>query len=711
MRAACLLALAALATLVACDDTSDDPRPDATDAADATTADATTAADAAAPDAGPARPTLHVTEADRWLAEEMTADVPGVRLVVDADPLARLAAAAPPAAALAPDASGCAECYRVERADGGVTLTAGGPAGKAYAITHWLEAIGYRFLHPEHVDAPPSPGDGTATVGEYSPAMRERALHLHILHPIEGHYAMWQPGEASLDDARGIVRWLLRHRGNGLYWPGLDDIARDDVTHAAWAAHTGAIIAHAHRLGVRIGLGVQLFGMSNLQQAYDLLDREIADDIARQAAIDARLARIVTDPPFDGITLSFGEFIAADPAAFVAAADEAAEHVFEYLPDAEITAVIHVGDEPQLRVEYMGREMIYYFLVQFADPRIVPFVHTVMYYTLFDDAGGAYHHEDFGEHRAFLVERLRAGEPAAYFPETAYWVAFDVSVPVWLPLYARSRSRDVRLLSTGDHPPLDRHVLFSSGWEWGYWMGDLVTLRASYVGASDDWAAPLRDAFAPWGEAGAALVDAIEDMGDAQHRALIEQRLAAYLSGRDATIDFGDRVGVLAAPDRWSFDEVAAMASDDKAAFVAEVLEPLEAFAAEVDGIAARIDGITWPVASDRWLREARDGAAVTARRLEFVAALYRAALDADPTAALAAADAAYAAGAAAVARRHADLNHHDPARLVERGGNATIYQYGYLHHADTLCYWRRERVQAARLLEGSTAPVPGCAL
>ena len=36
----------------------------------------------------------------------------------------------------------------------------------------------------------------------------------------------------------------------------------------------------------------------------------------------------------------------------------------------------------------------------------------------------------------FLFDRLENGLPVAYFPESAYWVAFDNSVPTYLPMYA-----------------------------------------------------------------------------------------------------------------------------------------------------------------------------------------------------------------------------------------------------------------------------------
>src|SRR5689334_17162499 len=129
----------------------------------------------------------------------------------------------------------------------------------------------------------------------------------------------------------------------------------------------------------------------------------------------------------------------------------------------------------------MGEDLLYYFLVKYADPSIVPDVHTVMFYDLFEPAGGAYHHADFAEHRAFLAQRICAGQRAAYFPETAYWIAFDDSVPQLLPLYVRSRWLDLaELRARVTCGALDEHLLFSSGWDWGYWLHDVTALRGSY---------------------------------------------------------------------------------------------------------------------------------------------------------------------------------------------------------------------------------------
>ena len=101
--------------------------------------------------------------------------------------------------------------------------------------------------------------------------------------------------------------------------------------------------------------------------------------------------------------------------------------------------------------------------------------------------------------------------------------------------------------------------------------------------------------------------------------------------------------------------------------------------------------------------------------RARFIAALYRAAVvHADGGAVddlFAQADAAMADATRVVAHRHARLHDPSPARLLQEGDNATVYKYGYLNEADTLCYWVRERALARQQLLGSSDAAPGCAL
>jgi hypothetical protein len=638
-----------------------------------------------------------------------------------ADPAGALPQHKGPRAALVSDL-GCGDCFSIEpRGDDAFVVHGGSLLGVQYGLAQLLEEAGFRFYHPRQ-SLVPSTVKLPATSPRYgvtiTPRMKLRGLHLHTLHPIEPHFDFWQPSAQHLDGAKRVIDWLVKNRGNYLQWSALGDIAKDSSAMAAWQAHTRAIIDYAHSRGVTVGMDVQLFHGGNVQNAYDLLtdaDLKVADT---RPIIQQKLQPLFGELPFDTLGLSFGEFFGASPDAFIQQVNNAYDAAQAINPKLEVTARIHVGNAPSQHITYMGQTLLYYFLVQFANPNIVPWIHTVMYYDLFEDAGGAYEHDDFSQHRQFLLNRLAAHQRVAYFPESAYWVAFDDSVPAYLPIYMYTRWLDMNEIdqqsSMSGGAPLVEHAEFSSGWEWGYWQNDYVTLRMSYQ-TPDHWSQPIEEMLAPYGTKGAALAAAIAQLAMIQHDALIGQRLAPYLEGVDFLIDTGWSTGIVSQPQRPAFSAVAAMTPDARAAFVASVLDPLDQLAAATDGVASNVSAIGLD-GGDPWLSEITDGIAVDAARIHFVAALYHAAVayaDGKATdALLAAADAALARGQQIVARRHGHLHDPEPSRLVAAdSSNVTIYHYGYLYEADILCYWVRERAQARQLILGSNDAIPGCAI
>ncbi len=609
----------------------------------------------------------------------------------------------------------CTECFELTGEGNVYTVHAGDRLGAQYGLTALLEAWGYRFYHPFAGHKPDvlKPLDATAGVlgVRHAPDIARRGLHLHTLHPIEALDAFWLPGERSLERAERILDWAVKSRANHVQWVSLDDITDSPATAAAWQDHTRQVVQMAHDRGLTTGMGIQLFGQSNLQNAFDLVDGD-PDPTERRAMMDARLAVITDDVGLDELNLSFGEFFNADPAAFVATVDEAYAAAQAAQPDIGMSTVIHVGDSEDQRVTYQGEEMIYYFLARYADPAIQPWVHTVMYYNLFEDAGGAYHHDAFDEHRAFLLQRLQAGEDVAYFPETAYWVAFDDSVPTYLPLYMRSRWTDLaEIRAAVDGPGLQDHVLFSTGWEWGYWQNDYTALRMSYT--LRPWQEEVADLYSPFGDEGAELADAVVQVADIEHEALIGERLAPYLAGRDAAMDVGFAVGVVAAPERPAFSDVAGWSDIERTAFQVDVVDRLDALAAGLDGRGDRVRRMANANGSP-WFVEMADAIQVTNQRARFAHATWSAAVTGaaggDPTDDLARAAQHLATARQLVDDRHDTLWDPDGPRLTTGDwANPTIYQYGYLHQAEVLCYWEKELVEVRRALDLTTDIPAGC--
>jgi hypothetical protein len=421
--------------------------------------------------------------------------------------------------------------------------------------------------------------------------------------------------------------------------------------------------------------------------------------------MEERLSLILTDLPWDSISLSFGEFFGEEPEAFIAAVELAYDVMQELAPGVRVTTVIHVGGDQ--RVEFDDRQLIYYFLATYADRPIMHDVHTVMFYSLDDDAGGAYHHEDFGEHGDLLLDHLGDGDDYGFFPETAYWVAFDNPVPQFLPLYVRARHRDLQAI-TGV-VTLPSHTLFESGWEWGYWLNDLLSLRYGYT-LPASWGDGVAMQLAPIDPDG-RLADAVTALGDLQHSALVDQRLAAWLAGRDSVIEFGETVGIRSQPYRIPAADLVVLPQPDRDALRAGTLADLAALAAASGALAQDVRSAG---ADSPFTDELRDGFDVNAARAAFAASWLQALLDfadgLDPAPALFDADAFLASAETVIRRRHAALHDPDGDLLIAPFDNPTIYDFGYLTRADELCYWRRERILAGRAVGETTEIAPGCA-
>ncbi|MCS6797236.1 MAG: hypothetical protein NZ898_01680 [Myxococcota bacterium] len=618
------------------------------------------------------------------------------------------------------DATVCGECYRLEQTAGGLLVRGGTPLGIQYGLADALERLGVRFAHPERAYVPARwsrPALAPEEQGRLvEPWMSFRGMQLHTLHPIDAYFDFLEPGEENLARAKATLDWVLANRGNFVQWVALDVVQRSPERYEPWAEHTRRIVEYAHRRGLRVGLVIQIFGHSNLQRAWDLVDGEPPPPDALPALVRPRLETIVPGLQLDVISLDFGEFFAAEPETFVAAIRAVYDTLVALDPDIEVNAKLHVGNYDETRVEWMGERIFYYFLAAETGRPIVPWIHTVMYYNLFEDAGGAYLHDDFSEHRELLFRLLREGRRVAYYPESAYWVAFDISVPTYLPVYLRSRWLDVheiaRRAEADGHPALDEHAIFSSGWEWGYWQNDVAALRLGWQRVPQ-WEQLPAWMYAPMGEVGARLAQAIVSLGEAQRDALIGQRLAAYLAGRDVAIDVGETMGIVAQPLRPSLQTIATADAARLADFRARVLEPLDGFAARCEALASEVASLQAEDDSvTPWLEEMRDGFEVTALRARFAHRLWSAAAERDRAraeSALAEAVSLRDRAHAVVQRRHAALHARDGMRLLARRRNATLYPYGYLRMAHELCYWDRELVEARNAILGESRAPDDC--
>lgn len=240
-----------------------------------------------------------------------------------------------------------------------------------------------------------------------------------------------------------------------------------------------------------------------------------------------------------------------------------------------------------------GEPVNFNFLPTFASPSMGVFPHTVQIYALDDPTAGAYGNQNFSYIEDYLVFEAKRGQRSVmYYGETAYWVNVDVDVPLFLPIYAQRRLHDLRRIAGREKAEgfrIQGQMNFDSGWEWGYWLSDVVTARASwnpilsplagtgkttgYNERDDQWEAfatsllPLTTLMGP--KLGSRMNDILVSLAKAQADMLLFGKVngkpshnlhklsgIAYLSGDDTWVDLPRKLGLhFLQPDKVHFKE------------------------------------------------------------------------------------------------------------------------------------------------------------
>ncbi|KAI3648160.1 hypothetical protein MP228_006014 [Amoeboaphelidium protococcarum] len=148
----------------------------------------------------------------------------------------------------------------------------------------------------------------------------------------------------------------------------------------------------------------------------------------------------------------------------------------------QVYVKIHVSQG--LSCQINGSTVNFNFLPSLANQGIALMPHTVQLSAL-DEPVLSYGNIDSKFMLDYMFNNsLNAENSMIYYPETSYWVNFDIDVPLFLSsLYAYNRMRDMRLvhervIATGR--PLLGQIIFESGEDWAYDIANVVAARLSY---------------------------------------------------------------------------------------------------------------------------------------------------------------------------------------------------------------------------------------
>lgn len=325
-----------------------------------------------------------------------------------------------------------------------LTATAG-----LYALLE--EKWGLAFVHPQHtVQTPHLRVWDTLTL---HPRFGYRGFHLHTQHPIELTEPLHDPdfpqGEMLI---RQYIDWLIRNKQNYFEFCLLRTV---DLKR--WLPYFTRIVEYARTRGIEVGLDLSL--RMQQQRAFQLMPRWRRKGKTLRFHLEKLSHTGITRLNVD---LNAAEFVGKAWGSWIDSL---------------------LGHARQVGLKVMSRQHVVppeaYAVGDFHPSELPPdltlCVHSVMCYGLQDSFTPVYRCKNFSHlYRSILEERERRS--VWYYPESAYWVTFDNSVPVWLLSYLRSRLEDILLVEN----LVEGHLTFSSGWDVGYWLFDWSIARWSW---------------------------------------------------------------------------------------------------------------------------------------------------------------------------------------------------------------------------------------
>jgi hypothetical protein len=420
-----------------------------------------------------------------------------------------------------------------------------GNLGTHHAVYAALEQLGFGFLHPLK---PAIPSGLPVTFPELSiretPRWDERTIHLHTQHPLEltDFLQGWGPlgptdkagFEAQIPEWDRFLEWCVANQQNSVEWfllwaDSWGEFADSDER----MARLKKLVDRAHDYGIAAGIDVPIAFAQ--QHSFRLLRKqgELADELVEIRKNLGNVMKAKFD--FLGTEAGTSEFTHPKPERMLAwmneltrlAEDEYKVHVFIKI-HCSTSQVAEGYKDPKT-----GADINFNFLPHFADKRLGVLPHTVQHYGLTDPAP-TYGNTNFNYIREFLQQEADI-RPTVFYPETAYWVSFDVDVPLFLPIYAERRVSDLRMLDLDEKQkragasgkPMTGQLIFSSGWEWGYWLNDAVAARAAWnphAEASSDsaaYSATLASVLRPFGALSGELNRWLTDYAAAEYKYLI----------------------------------------------------------------------------------------------------------------------------------------------------------------------------------------------
>lgn len=342
-----------------------------------------------------------------------------------------------------------------------LTLHAVSEDGISAAIYGLLqEVLQFNFYHPRQTQIPqlkewPLRDDFTY---RSQPRFNKMGFHLHTMHPIELTEALL---DENYPDGEKIIReyidWLARNRQNYMEFCLLESINRK-----TWPSYAKKWVDYMKDRGIISGLDLSL----HMKQQYAFkLYRNIPKSFKSKESQILERFQALTQADWKYWNVEFSE------TEFTSGNAEEKTRLRKYVHQLLHQKGIHLtGREHVVKPEKMvgGGQKVSNVTHDSLDAHRGTMIHTVMFYTLNDTLAPVYGNHNLQHMREMLLHDIQQRE-TWYYPESAYWVTFDASIPMFLTPYLNGRLEDILYCQKIG---VEGHLTFTSGWEWSYWLID-----------------------------------------------------------------------------------------------------------------------------------------------------------------------------------------------------------------------------------------------
>jgi hypothetical protein len=332
------------------------------------------------------------------------------------------------------------------------------------------EQLGFRFYHPREMVIPTleqfpiRPSFEMQGVAQFD----KKGFHLHTMHPLELTEQLHDGTlPNALEDIKQYLDWMVR---NGQTY--FDFCLLESIDRKVWIEHAKAIVAYGKSRGLIMAVDLSLHMIQ--QKTFQLYKTPPESLRGKKKQINRNLTWLM-QANWDMLNMEF------DTAEFIGGNQEKKELLRLYILDwmknhgnAKLMGRKHVVQEEN---ETMAKGHLAMDSAQYAlDKERGVLIHTVMFYSLTDTLAPVYENENLTHMFDLMLDEKEVRE-TWYYPESAYWVTFDNSIPLMLLPYLNARLADIDTCIAYGIPG---HITFSSGWEWGYWLFDWSIARWSW---------------------------------------------------------------------------------------------------------------------------------------------------------------------------------------------------------------------------------------